>query len=353
MAPRFPLARGWERQLDIKYNGLFYGAPLTPATYEAWLHELAVRFVAVSDADIDYSAQGGGRADRPRPAVLAPGPAHSSLARVRGRGRDADRPGRSDARDARPELHAARGAARGDRIHPSPLQPLLGGGQGSGCVAPHGGFTELAVRRPGPMRVAIRFALGRVAARRAAVWLTRAEHPAALAWFPDMGRRLRFIEARLLPRGWIDLHPADLAVCRRLLCTTSCGAWSRTEIRTSRSATRCRSSTSSARCTCSSSRASRLGDEQALADGRRRLDLPERPLRRHVRGARVHLPAPQRLVLLRPQHVHDRDGDRADRLLAVPDRAAAADARVGLHRRDLAVRTGGRGSIDTGRPRRS
>ena len=56
MAPRFPLARGWERQLDIKYNSLFYDHTLTPATYDAWLHKLAVRFVAVSDADLDYSA---------------------------------------------------------------------------------------------------------------------------------------------------------------------------------------------------------------------------------------------------------------------------------------------------------
>ena len=54
--PAFPLARGWERQLDIKYNSLFYDGPLTPATYDAWLHKLAVRFVAVSDADLDYSA---------------------------------------------------------------------------------------------------------------------------------------------------------------------------------------------------------------------------------------------------------------------------------------------------------
>ena len=56
MAPRFPLARGWERQLDIKYNSLFYNGTLTAATYHTWLHKLAVRFVAVSDADLDYSA---------------------------------------------------------------------------------------------------------------------------------------------------------------------------------------------------------------------------------------------------------------------------------------------------------
>ena len=56
MAPRFPLARGWERQLDIKYNSLFYDGTLTAATYHTWLHKLAVRYVAVSDADLDYSA---------------------------------------------------------------------------------------------------------------------------------------------------------------------------------------------------------------------------------------------------------------------------------------------------------
>ena len=56
VAPYFPLARGWERQLDIKYNHLFYGDALTPASYERWLDQLAVRFVAVSDARLDFSA---------------------------------------------------------------------------------------------------------------------------------------------------------------------------------------------------------------------------------------------------------------------------------------------------------
>ncbi len=57
VAERFPIARGWERQLDIKYNHLFYGGKLDAMTYYAWLRELAVRFVAVSDdANLDYSA---------------------------------------------------------------------------------------------------------------------------------------------------------------------------------------------------------------------------------------------------------------------------------------------------------
>ncbi len=53
----FPLARGWERQLDRKVNALFYdGEPLTPSRYAAWLGENAVRFVALADAPVDYSA---------------------------------------------------------------------------------------------------------------------------------------------------------------------------------------------------------------------------------------------------------------------------------------------------------
>jgi hypothetical protein len=53
----FPLARGWERQYDRKVNTLFYdGHPLTAARYRRWLGENAVRFVALADAPIDYSA---------------------------------------------------------------------------------------------------------------------------------------------------------------------------------------------------------------------------------------------------------------------------------------------------------
>ena len=35
---------------------MFYGEGLTAAAYDTWLHQLAVRFVAVSDRSVDYSA---------------------------------------------------------------------------------------------------------------------------------------------------------------------------------------------------------------------------------------------------------------------------------------------------------
>jgi len=59
-APYVLLARGWERQLDIAYNPLFYSDddPLTPATYRTWLHANGVKYVALPDARLDDSSLG-------------------------------------------------------------------------------------------------------------------------------------------------------------------------------------------------------------------------------------------------------------------------------------------------------
>jgi hypothetical protein len=56
VAPEFSLARGWERDLDYAYDGVFYGATLTAATYERWLSENGVEFVALPDAKLDSSS---------------------------------------------------------------------------------------------------------------------------------------------------------------------------------------------------------------------------------------------------------------------------------------------------------
>ena len=62
LATAVPLARGWERQLDEKANPLFYdGRPLTPWRYHRWLHDSAVRWVALPDAPLDYSADAEAR----------------------------------------------------------------------------------------------------------------------------------------------------------------------------------------------------------------------------------------------------------------------------------------------------
>jgi hypothetical protein len=62
LATSVPLARGWERQLDEKANPLFYDdRPLTPERYHRWLRDSAVRWVALPDAPLDYSAEAEAR----------------------------------------------------------------------------------------------------------------------------------------------------------------------------------------------------------------------------------------------------------------------------------------------------
>jgi hypothetical protein len=164
VAPEFPLARGWERQLDTKYNALFYDGRLTPARYHAWLHQLAVRFVAVSDAELDYSAkQEIGLIDHGLPylrlvhrarhwriyAVTDPTPIVQGAATLQRLGPNSL------------TLDAQRAGTALIRVRWTPYWAVT---QGSGCVTPADGFTQLRIRRPGPMRVSIQFSLARIGA---------------------------------------------------------------------------------------------------------------------------------------------------------------------------------------------
>lgn len=56
VARRFPLARGWERQLDNTRDALFYGGVLNRVSYGTWLAEHGVRYVAVASGKPDYSS---------------------------------------------------------------------------------------------------------------------------------------------------------------------------------------------------------------------------------------------------------------------------------------------------------
>jgi hypothetical protein len=57
VASEFPLARGWERQLDVAYNSLFYQpGPLRPSAYRTWLLGNGVSYVALPAAPLDYAA---------------------------------------------------------------------------------------------------------------------------------------------------------------------------------------------------------------------------------------------------------------------------------------------------------
>ena len=57
VATELPLARGWERQLDMGRNGALYDDILDADTYHRWLLDNAVQFVALADVAIDPSAR--------------------------------------------------------------------------------------------------------------------------------------------------------------------------------------------------------------------------------------------------------------------------------------------------------
>ncbi len=51
VAEAVPVARGWERQVDVRRNPIFYGTALAPDTYLSWLYHNAVSYVAVAKQD--------------------------------------------------------------------------------------------------------------------------------------------------------------------------------------------------------------------------------------------------------------------------------------------------------------
>ena len=165
LAPHVMLARGWERQLDVYRNGLFYeeSEPLTAARYRAWLSRNAISYVALPDAPLDYSAKAEARVVRggvpylrevwrsARWRLFAVGHA-TPLASAPGVLRAAS----SDSLT----LYAPRAGAYTVRVRFTPYWAVTGG---EGCVSrSRGDWTKLTAARAGELHVVIRFSLSRV-----------------------------------------------------------------------------------------------------------------------------------------------------------------------------------------------
>jgi hypothetical protein len=164
IAPHVALARGWERQLDIKNNTLFYSTPLTPATYYAWLRSLAIHFVAVSKGPLDYSAKGEiALLNRGLP-YLTPvmNTRDWEVYAVRGAAPLAQGAATATALDANSvTLRVAHPGTAFLRVRFTPYWRLTGV---PGCVAKDGEFTRLSLRSAGTAKLVIAFSLGRIAA---------------------------------------------------------------------------------------------------------------------------------------------------------------------------------------------
>jgi hypothetical protein len=166
VAPHVPLARGWERQVDRARNGLFYDDRLlTPARYRAWLDDNAVRFVALADAPIDYSAAREAQLVRDGLPYLRPvwHDAHWRVFEVTGA-----RPLARGAAVATAlggesvRLRATRAGAVDLRVRFTPYWRVA---EGRGCVSRGvGEWTRVRVDGPGVVVLRASFALGRIGA---------------------------------------------------------------------------------------------------------------------------------------------------------------------------------------------
>jgi hypothetical protein len=166
LAPTVSLARGWEKQLDTRFDDVLLGPGLTATGYLRWLKEEAVSYVALPHTPLDPSSAREGRLIRNGLGflrivftsrnwivykVLDPTPLLEGPGRLTALGHDS---------------FALRAASPGRflvRVRFTRFWTLT---DGEGCIgeAP-GGWTYVTVDAPGPVRIAARFSLAR------ALWL--------------------------------------------------------------------------------------------------------------------------------------------------------------------------------------
>ncbi len=162
LAPSVSLARGWEKQLDMRYDSVLLASGLTPGSYYAWLRAQAVSYVALPDAPSDPSSAGeSALIRRGLPYLrLVFASAHWRVYAVRDATPLLEGPGRLMALGH--DSFALRARTPGSflvRVHFTRYWAFT---RGVGCVAPApGGWTEVSVRASGMAVIAARFSLAR------------------------------------------------------------------------------------------------------------------------------------------------------------------------------------------------
>jgi hypothetical protein len=162
LAPRVSLARGWEKQLDERYNAPLLSPSLNAESYERWLRAQAVSYVALPAVQLDPSSAREGELIRAGLsylrlvyasrhwriyAVRAPAPLVSGPARLSELGHESL------------TLQVARPGRLLVRVRYTPYWTVTGG---AGCVSRGaGGRTRVDAVRRGPLRLRASFSLGR------------------------------------------------------------------------------------------------------------------------------------------------------------------------------------------------
>jgi hypothetical protein len=160
LAPTASLARGWEKQLDERYDAVLLRPGVTPASYRRWLSEQAVSYVALPDTPLDPSSAAEGRLIRAGLSYLQQvfASRHWRIYAVRGATPLASGPGGLTALGH--DSFTLRAHAAGAFLVRVRFSRYLTLASGSGCIreAP-GGWTEVLTRAQGAVRVQARFSL--------------------------------------------------------------------------------------------------------------------------------------------------------------------------------------------------
>jgi len=160
VAPQFPLARGWLRQLESDDFDLFTGDNLTPAAYRSWLDTRGVTYVPLSDAEPDYLGEDEAALIRTGLPYLREvwSNEHWRLYAVRGSPGLVTGPATLSGLD--PNSFSLDARRPGDvlvRVHFTSYWTVTAG---EACVQPDGDWTRVDVARAGEVTVAARLSVG-------------------------------------------------------------------------------------------------------------------------------------------------------------------------------------------------
>jgi hypothetical protein len=162
LAPSVALARGWDKQMETRYEDVLLRPGLTAASYGRWLREEAVSYVALPDVPLDPSSAQEGRLIRAGLPYLREvfASAHWRIFRVLAPAPLASGPGRLTSLGEDSFSLLARAPGRFVvRVRFTRYWTLT---RGVGCVArAPGGWTAVSLRTPGAAVIAARFSLAR------------------------------------------------------------------------------------------------------------------------------------------------------------------------------------------------
>jgi MFS family permease len=134
VAQHYPLARGWDRQIDVAENAVLYH-PLTDATYRSWLLNNAVGYVALPDVPLDNAGQHEAALLTDPPSWLTEvwSNAHWQLYRVDGARPLASRP--ATLVDLDVTTFTLQFGRAGDSVVRIRWSPLFTMSEGTGCIS--------------------------------------------------------------------------------------------------------------------------------------------------------------------------------------------------------------------------